>query len=69
MKTLPYQQRVHEECELLKIKIGKLDEFITTYFMAPTVNKEIDIDILCKQLFVMKLYAKILEQRIESFNQ
>lgn len=64
-ELLPYQQRVVEELEDLKIKIGNLTVFTTTRTFAELSASERNL--LCTQLSAMKTYGYVLELRIAKF--
>ena len=58
--------RVKEEKENLEVKIKKLEAFLQNKFIStpPYISRK-HKKMLKKQLFVMKLYKKILEKRIK----
>lgn len=64
-ELLPYQQRVVEELEDLKIKIGNLTVFTTTRTFAELSSSERNL--LSTQLSAMKTYGYVLELRIAKF--
>lgn len=64
-ELLPYQQRVVEELEDLKIKIGNLTVFTTTRTFAELSASERNL--LSTQLSAMKTYGYVLELRIAKF--
>lgn len=64
-ELLPYQQRVVEELEDLKIKIGNLTVFTTTRTFAELSTSERNL--LSTQLSAMKTYGYVLELRIAKF--
>lgn len=64
-ELLPYQQRVVEELEDLKIKIGNLTVFTTTRTFAELPASERNL--LSTQLSAMKTYGYVLELRIAMF--
>lgn len=64
-ELLPYQQRVVEELEDLKIKIGNLTVFTTTRTFAELSASERSL--LSTQLSAMKTYGYVLELRIAKF--
>ncbi|AVJ48975.1 hypothetical protein [Klebsiella phage KP8] len=64
-ELLPYQQRVVEELEDLKIKIGNLIVFTTTRTFAELSASERNL--LNTQLSAMKTYGYVLELRIAKF--
>lgn len=60
-----YQERVHKEKEELDSRIEKLGTFLTgpVWLNLGVIDQEL----LRDQLYVMKQYALILDQRIERF--
>lgn len=64
-ELLPYQQRVVEELEDLKIKIENLTVFTTTRTFAELSAS--DRNLLSTQLSAMKTYGYVLELRIAKF--
>lgn len=64
-ELLPYQQRVVDELEDLKIKIESLTVFTTTRTFAELSTSERNL--LSTQLSAMKTYGYVLELRIAKF--
>ena len=66
MELLPYQQRVLEEKEQLDVSIRKLDKFINSDEFTSSVVSDEQAR-LKLQLFLMKQYSDVLNERLKAF--
>lgn len=62
----PHQERVIEEKQELDNRINKLSSFFDTNIFS-SINKD-EQGRLIRQYEYMKLYSKVLSERIENFN-
>lgn len=63
-----WQDRVKEELDALQTKIDKLDEFFDTEEFENELSEAEQVR-LRYQSKVMQMYAEILEERIENFEE